>query len=111
MKIYDKMGKEHKTVDEALAAEKEYDEKVAAEQKKKEELAASRKARASEVENAYKAILAFDKECKEKRATLVKEYNEKLKAFTKDFGNFHMTIKTGDGNPFDMFDIFNRFWF
>lgn len=100
MKIYDKMGKEHKTVDEALAAEKAYDEKIAAEQKKKEELAATRKARAAEVEEAAKAVIEAKK-----------VYNEKLKAFTKDYGAFHFTVKTGADNPFDMFDFFRDFWF
>lgn len=93
MKIYDKMGKEHATVDEALAAEKEYDEAVAKEKARKENLAKERKERAAEVEEAYKAILEAQK-----------RYREKLDAFTCDYGSFHMTVKTGEGNPFDLFE-------
>ena len=93
MKIYDKMGKEHATVDEALAAEKEYDETVAKEKARKENLAKERKERATEVEAAYEAILEAQK-----------AYREKLDAFVKDYGSFHMTVKTGEGNPFNLFE-------
>ena len=30
--------------------------------------------------------------------------NEKLDAFKKDYGSFHMTIKTGEDNPFNLFE-------
>lgn len=93
MKIYDKMGNEHATVDEALAAEKEHDEAVAKEKARKENLAKERKDRAAEVEAAYNAILEAQK-----------AYREKLDAFVKDYGSFHMTVKTGEGNPFDLFE-------
>lgn len=93
MKIYDKMGKEHATVDEALAAEKEYDEAAAKEKARKENLAKERKGRAAEVEAAYEAILEAQK-----------AYREKLDAFVKDYGSFHMTVKTGEGNPFNLFE-------
>ena len=93
MKIYDKMGKEHATVDEALAAEQEYDEAVAKEKARKENLAKERKERAAEVEAAYNAILEAQK-----------AYREKLDAFVKDYGSFHMTVKTGEGNPFNLFE-------
>ena len=93
MKIYDKMGNEHATVDEAIAAEKEYDEAVAKEKERKENLAKERKERAKEVEDAFKAILEAQK-----------AYNEKLDAFKRDYGSFHMTIKTGEDNPFNLFE-------
>lgn len=101
MKIYsEKTGKEYKTVDECVAAEKEFDEAVAKEKAKKEELAAVRKERAAEVEEAYKAIAAAQK-----------EYRKKLDAFVKDYGQFHMTVRTGEGNPFNLFDDFFFRWF
>lgn len=114
MKIYsEKTNKEYATVEECLEAEKAFDNEVAAkkaaeekalvERKAKQEaLAAERKTRAVEVEDAYKAILEARK-----------AYQEKLDAFVRDYGQFHMTLKTGDGNPFDLFDGFfsNHFWF
>ena len=100
MKIFsEKTNKEYASVDECLAAEEEFDKQVALEKAKKEELANVRKDRAKEVEDAYKAILEAQK-----------HYREVLNAFVKDYGSFHMTLHTGDGNPFD---LFNRFfdWF
>ena len=112
MKIYsEKTNKEYATVEDCLVAEKEYDdaiaEKKAKEEKalaeakaKREELVAARKERATEVEDAYKAVLEAQK-----------VYRQKLDAFVKDYGSFHMTVKTGDGNPFDLFNgFFDRFW-
>ena len=104
MKIYDKMGREHKTVDEALAAEKEFDEAVAKakaekeaaaakEKARKEELEKTRKERAKEVEDAFKAVLDAQK-----------VYREKFDAFTRDYKGFHMTIHTGEDNPFNLFE-------
>ena len=101
MKIYsEKTGKEYKTVELCLAAEAEFDKQVALEKAKKEELATQRKARAAEVEDSYKKILEAQK-----------EYKEKLNQFVKDYGSFHMTVRTGEGNPFNMFDWFKDFWF
>ena len=94
MKILsEKTGKEYKTVDECVAAEKEFDEAVAAEKARKENLAKERKERATEVEDAYKAVLEAQK-----------AYQAKLDAFVKDYGSFHMTVRTGEGNPFNLFD-------
>lgn len=113
MKIMsEKTGKEYASVEACLAAEKEYDDaiaaKKAAEEKalverkaKNEKLTAERKERAVEVENAYKAILKAQK-----------IYREKLNAFVKDYGSFHMTVRTGEDNPFDFFeDFWKSFWF
>ena len=102
MKIYsEKTNKEYKTVEECLAAEKAFDDKLALEKAKKAELTTQRKARAAEVEEAYSAIIKAQK-----------AYREKLNAFVKDYGSFHMTVKTGEGNPFDTFDWFrNLIWF
>ena len=112
MKIYsEKTNKEYASVDECLAAEKEFDEAIAkkkAEEEKalvtrkakQEALAATRKDRAAEVEEKYKAVLEAKK-----------AYREALDAFVRDYGSFHMTVKTGEGNPFDLFDgFFDHFW-
>lgn len=99
--ISEKTGLEYASVEECVNAEKEYDEKIAAEKAKKEALDNQRKNRAIEVEDAYKAVLAAQK-----------AYKEKLNAFVKDYGSFHMTLKTGDGNPFDLFEsFFDKFIF
>ena len=112
MKIYsEKTNKEYATVDECLAAEEQFEkelaEKKAAEEKalaerkaKHEALAAARKERAADIEAKYKAILDAKK-----------AYREALNAFVHDYGSFHMTVKTGDENPFDLFDgFFDHFW-
>ena len=91
--LSEKTGKEYKTVEECLAAEKEFDEAVAKEKARKENLTKERKERANEVEEAYKAVLEAQK-----------AYKAKLDAFVKDYGSFHMTLRTGEGNPFDLFD-------
>ncbi len=98
MKIYDKMGREHKTVPECIAAEKEFDEAQAKEEARKKALSDERKTRAKEVEDALKAV------CDAQKA-----YEEKLDAFLKDYGSFHATIRTGEGNPFNLFEPLFRF--
>ncbi len=96
----EKTNKTYDTEKACLDAEMEFDEAAAKERMKKEKLAEERKARANEVEEAYKAVLEASK-----------LYREKLNAFVKDYGSFHMTLRTGDGNPFDLFDkFFDRFW-
>ena len=100
MKILsEKTNKEYASVEECLAAEKKFDKQVALEKAKKDELANIRKDRAKEVEDAYKAILEAKK-----------HYNELLNNFVKDYGSFHMTLHTGDGNPFDLFNRFFDNW-
>lgn len=101
MKILsEKTNKEYASVEECLAAEEEFDKQVALEKAKKEELTNARKERAKEVEDAYKTILEAQK-----------HYRELLNAFVKDYGSFHMTLRTGDGNPFDLFNRFFDNWF
>lgn len=119
MKIMsEKTGKEYASVEECLAAEKAYDEaalkkkedeertkieqlKAAAEERAKvEKLNAERKTRATEVENAYKEVIEADK-----------RYKDLLNAFCKDYGAFHMTVHTGDLNPFNAFNHLFNFWF
>ena len=85
---------------ECAQAEIEYNKKLAAEKAKKEELSSARRTRANEVEEAYKQ--AIDAQNK---------YRQLLSKFCKDYGKFHMTIKTGEENPFDMFySFFDPFW-
>lgn len=86
-------GKEYKTVAECEQAEAEFILAQEEKKKKDKELADARKSRAKEVENAYLKI-----------SEAQKNYNELLKAFVKDYGSFHMTVKTGDSNPFNLFD-------
>lgn len=93
MKILsEKTNKYYATVDECLKAEKEYDEAVAAKEAKAKKLNEERKNRATEVEEAYKAVVEANK-----------HYRELLDAFVKDYGSFHMTLHTGDFNPFNAF--------
>lgn len=99
MRIFsEKTGKEYKTVPECIAAEKEFDEAQAKEEARKKALSDERKTRAKEVEDALKAV------CDAQKA-----YEEKLDAFVKDYGSFHATIRTGDGNPFNLFEPLFRF--
>lgn len=101
MKILsEKTNKTYATIPECLAAEKEYDEKVAKEKEKQEKLSAARKERANEIEQAYKAS-----------ADAYKHYQDLLDAFVKDYGSFHMTVHTGNLNPFNSFShLFNSFF-
>lgn len=96
MKILsEKTNKYYATVDECLAAEKAFDEAAAKKKAEEEKLNATRKERANEVENAYKASIEANK-----------HYRELLDAFVKDYGSFHMTVHTGNLNPFDSFSHF-----
>ena len=99
MRIFsEKTGKEYKTVPECIAAEKEFDEAQAKEEARKKALSDERKTRAKEVEDALKAVCDAQK-----------VYEEKLDAFVKDYGSFHATIRTGEGNPFNLFEPLFRF--
>jgi len=98
--VSDITGKTYDSAKECLEAEEKFEKAIAEAKEKKEKLAAERKERATEVEDAYKSVLEAKK-----------VYNEKLNAFCKDFGSFHMTVKTGDENPFNMFESFFRDWF
>lgn len=101
MKFYsEKLDKVFDTEQACVEAETAHEKALAEKKAKEEELVAARKARANEVEAAYKASV---------EAT--KHYRELLNKFCKDYGSFHMTLKTGDFNPFDGFDhFFKSFW-
>lgn len=112
MKILsEKTNKYYDTVEDCIAAEKEFDDAVKAEEEKRALLAAARKDRANEVEQAYQRIQEIKQKATEDLKKARKEYEEKLTAFCKDYGQFHMTLKTGIDNPFDAFDIFDWFRF
>lgn len=96
--ISDKTGKIYETHEACVEAEKAFDaeqEKKALAKKQKDE---AREARAKEVESALDAFRAARK-----------AYYDKLAAFTKDYGAFHMTIKNDDDFLKAIFDDF--FWF
>ena len=67
------------------------------EARRKSELADQRKARAAEVEEARKTMVAAQK-----------AYREKLEAFIKDYNSYHYTSTSIDDIPtlFDLFKIF-----
>lgn len=102
MKIMsEKTNKTYATVEECLAAEKEFDEAVAKKKEEAEKLNKTRKNRANEVEEAYKTA-----------QDAYQHYRDLLDTFVKDYGSFHMTVHTGNLNPFDSFShFFNNFPF
>ena len=88
MKYYSEtLNKVFDTEDKLKAAEKEQEKKYAVELKKKEE----RAERAKEVDEAHS------------------HYIELLKAFVKDYGAYHHTIK--DGDELSLFDVMWRWPF
>lgn len=101
MKFYsEKLDKLFDTQELCAEAEEAHEKAEAEKKAKEEELATARKTRAIEVEAAYKASV---------EAT--KHYHDLLDKFVKDYGSFHMTVRTGDFNPFDGFDhLFKSLW-
>jgi phage-related tail protein len=69
---------------------------------KQEKLTAERKARAAEVEEARKAMVAAQK-----------KYQEVLEAFVKDYKTYHLSLTGEDAKGIipSLFDIFNPFLF
>ena len=101
MKILsEKTGEIYDSVEACQEAERLFDEAEARKEAERKAKADARKIRATEVEDAYKAVIEAKK-----------AYKEKLDAFVKDYGSFHMTLHTGENNPFDLFDTFGGFWF
>lgn len=84
---------------ECLAAEKEFKEKQEAAKAKKEKIAAERTARAKEVEEAYKVAVNASN-----------AYREKLNAFIKDYGSYHMTYSNTRDLVNDVFESVFRFF-
>ena len=113
MKIMsEKTGKEYKTVEECLAAEKALEEQLAKEKAekeakekalvaKKEAALAERKADAEQVEVARKAMVEANR-----------AYNKAMQDFLKKHGSYHRTWHyTGDEALKAWNDFFDSFWF
>lgn len=96
----EKTGKQYKTVEECLAAEKAYDIEVAQKKAAEEKLIVERKARAKKVEDKIK-----------KASEAQKDAQEELRAFVRDYGSFHTSLTTED-TPwfFDIFDAAKAFY-
>lgn len=84
---------------ECLYAEQEFQKKQEQEKAAKEKKAAERADRAKEVEEAYNAAVEANK-----------AYREKLRAFVKDYGSFHMTYSSTSDLINDVFDSVFKFF-
>lgn len=92
MYIYsEKTNKKYDSVEACVEAEKAYDEQLERARLEKEKLTSERAARAKEVEDAY-----------QKAVNARKEYDAVLEKFVEDYGSFHMSIHSGDMNPFNL---------
>ena len=108
----EKTGKEYKSVELCLAAEKEYDDRIAKEKAEKEE-------KEKEKKKKKEAAIAERKEAaskvEEKRKVLIeaqKAYRDELAKFCQKWGAYHYTVKGGDDSWFNLFDnFFDNFWF
>lgn len=99
MRIFsDVTNKEYKTVEECLAAEKEFNEAKAKAEAEKKALAANREKRAKEVNEALEEVRKAEE-----------KYQKLLRAFLKDYKQYHYT-KTEDNADFDsIFALFPSF--
>ena len=78
-----------------VEAENEHDAHVAAEKAKQEQLANTRKERAKAIEEQYKKVVEARN-----------EYKKLVDEFTKDYGSFHMSVKSNNLADMDLFDLF-----
>ena len=78
-----------------VKAEDEYEVRVAAEKAHAEQLAATRKNRAKAIEEQYKKVVEARN-----------EYKKLVDEFTKDYGSFHMSVKSNNLADMDLFDLF-----
>lgn len=86
MKFYsEKLNKMFDTQELCAQAESEHDKALEVAEAKKKALAEERATRAKEIEELYKAAIEAKK-----------AYDEKLRAFLKDYGSFHATFKNVD---------------
>lgn len=97
MKFYSEQLQKLFDTEEALVlAEEKADEEKRKVEEEKAAKRAKRESRAKEVEEAFKLA-----------AEAQKEANELLRAFVKDYGSFHTTIKDAPTSIFDsLFDLF-----
>lgn len=96
MKFYseklDKLFDDEKAL---VKAEDEHEAHVAAEKAHAEQLAATRKDRAKAIEESYKKVVEARK-----------EYKKLVDEFTRDYGSFHMSVKSDNLSDMDLFDLF-----
>lgn len=96
MKFYsEKLNKMYDDEKSLAKAEDEYDVRVAAEKAKQEQLANTRKERAKAIEEQYKKVVEARN-----------EYKKLVDDFTKDYGSFHMSVKSNNLADMDLFDLF-----
>ncbi len=96
MKFYsEKLNKMYNDEKSLVKAEEEYDVRVAAEKAHAEQLAATRKDRAKAIEESYKKVVEARK-----------EYKKLVDEFTRDYGSFHMSVKSDNLADMDLFDLF-----
>lgn len=94
----EKTGKQYKTVEECMEAERIYEEELANKKALEQKRQSERKARAKKVEEKYLAVV----EAKQ-------AYAKELSDFCKDYGSYHATL-SGD-NPLitDIWDVLASF--
>ena len=96
MKFYsEKLNKLFEDEKSLVKAEDEYDVRVAAEKAKQEQLTKTRKDRAKAIEESYKKVVEARK-----------EYKKLVDDFTRDYGSFHMSVKSDNLSDMDLFDLF-----
>lgn len=123
MKIISEItGKTYPTVDACIKAEADFtaaqkkaeEERLLAQKKAEQERVAKEKARgerAKEVEEAYKAAIAVRQNCHKMMNEADKKYQDLLRAFLKDYKQFHFTVQSDGPLSFPsipmLFDLFN----
>lgn len=96
MKFYsEKLDKLFDDAKSLAKAEDEYDVRIAAEKAHAEQLATTRKERAKAIEEQYKKVVEARN-----------EYKKLVDDFTKDYGSFHMSVKSNNLADMDLFDLF-----
>ena len=93
------LKKTFNTEKECKEAEEKENIRIEKEQKENEKFIAEKKMRATEVEQAYKAL----QEAKEK-------YNDLVSNFIKDYKSFHFTFSNTNDFLNDVFDTYFKFF-
>lgn len=93
MKFYsEELDKLFDSEKELKEKEKEFSEKKAKEKAEKDKLAAARKERAQEIEQVRAQIKEIEELAQKKR----EELNDLLRAFNKDYGAYHVSLRADD---------------
>ena len=96
MKFYsEKLDKLFDNEKELKEAEDALEVKKAAEEAHAKQLATTRKERAKAIEESYKKVVEARK-----------EYKKLVDDFTRDYGSFHMSVKSDNLSDMDLFDLF-----